>query len=121
MGSCFRQLMSNGTITEVGMSIELINKGGKVFLTSDPDQDSSVTWNVGIDHFSANDVDLFSMLKIRDCHKLVSLEFNCSSPSKGKQRLDKLDTLINELITFRATLVEGLQKQQETLTWLKRS
>ena len=101
------------------MRKDLFEKVGKTFLTHASDQDSSVTWNVGVEYFSAKDIDLFSMLKIRDCHKLVNLEFGCDTPKEGKQRLDKLDTLIKELQTFRAALVEGLQKQQEALQWLK--
>lgn len=121
MALCFRQLTLNGTITEVGMKT-LFETGGKTFLTPAVDQDSSVSWNVCVDSYDrAKDIDIGSMLKIRDCHKLVSLEFFIGDRDTLEQRLGKLDTLISELNKFRAALIQGHHYKKEAKQWLKRS
>lgn len=95
--------------------------GGKTFLTSAFDQDSSVSWNVCVDVFRHGDIDIGSMLKIRDCHKLVSLEFFTEKDSQYPQRIEKIDTLINELLTFKQAYIEGWARRQETNLWQPQS
>ena len=109
------------TITEVDMKT-LFETGGKTFLTPAVDQDSSVSWNVCVESYDrAKDIDIGAMLKIRDCHKLVNLEFFIGERDTLDQRLGKLDTLISELNKFREALIKGYHYKKEAQTWLKRS
>ena len=79
-----------------------IGKGRK-FLSSRFDEGSVVNWYV--EQWNGGDVSGgWGCVKIRDCDRTVTLDFNIDSEADRKQRLKKLDTLIGELEKLRNCL-----------------
>jgi len=99
----------------------LYEETGKTFLTTATDEDSSVSWATSTDYFRTGQHNIEGRLKVRDCYKVVSIEFFCGSEKEYKQKLDKLDTLINELYKFRNSLTTAWDYKKESELWLKQS
>lgn len=78
------------------------------FLSSRFDEGSVVQWEV---EQWGKETDrnrgAWAFLKIRDCDRSVRLDFDIDSEKERKQRLKKLDTLINELNKLRECLLEA--------------
>jgi hypothetical protein len=84
---------------------------GKTFLTDHPEEFGSVSWYVRINpHWMSGDKFIASELRLSDCSKDITLDFNCNTPSETKKRMDKLDTLISELMDFKLSLQKASEK-----------
>lgn len=82
-----------------------MKKQGKRFLSDRGDEGGSVRWYVNSTSDYYRDVE--AELYITDCFKPVTIEF---SADKGKglgKRIAKLDSLIEELQSFKEALVEA--------------
>lgn len=91
-------------------------KSGKTFLTNAADEDSSVSWGVSTECFSSN-TRADGTVKIRDCYKIVNLEFYVDDDAEYEQKIEKIDTLISELNTFKDSLIKGWNYKKETEVW----
>lgn len=91
------------------------NKKGKEFLSEDSHEFGAVCYYVTVDDKTKDKddpisflgfSDIESELRIQDCNKSVTLEFSCDV-SKVQSRINKINTLINELSNMRDALIEA--------------
>lgn len=85
-----------------------MKKRDKRFLNDNHEEFGSVSWRVTTE----GDGGLFNRsvlaeLRIADCYKVVSLDFDCDKASHIDKRLSKLDSLIDSLQDMREALVEA--------------
>lgn len=88
----------------------------KKFLNLEPHEGGSIQWFAQA-HKEKNDGNstISAEVDISDCFKKISLEFYCNSPAKFKKRIDKLDTLINSLLSFRASMYEAREEKVKAI------
>jgi hypothetical protein len=81
---------------------------GKTFLTDHPEEFGSVSWNVLVkEGFMYDGKAIRSKLRLSDCYKSIELDFFCKNQKGLTKRLEKIDTLINELLNMSQALREA--------------
>jgi len=89
-----------------------INMHSKSFLNDSLEEFGTVAWHVQVasHQFDRDDdckhIPRNANLRITDCHDDIHLCFYHRSKEDYKERLAKLDTLINELKSFRSAMVK---------------
>lgn len=91
-------------------------KRGKKFLNNSHEEHGSVSWHVT----TGKDMDFYQStcggeLRIADCYKVITLDFDCEKVSHVDKRIAKLDVLIQELQEMRAAL-EGVKEEAKLKT-----
>ena len=80
---------------------------GKTFLNDNHEEFGAVAWNVRVGHGREGCKWVNADLRVSDCDDSISLDFYCNSERRLSKRMDKLDVLINELLDFKAALMEA--------------
>ena len=88
-------------------------KGNKIFLSDNVDETGSLDWYVKDAWYGKKSPHNTreSTVQIRDCYKQIELDFSYDSYEEYTDRLKKIDTLINELISFRTALRDSWGKK----------
>ena len=89
-------------------------KRNKTFLSQSHQETGNIAWYVSTDR---GDQDFFSELvssdlKISDCSGSISLDFSCEKPSHIDKRIDKIDTIIQELQSMKEGFLEAKKSLQ---------
>lgn len=88
----------------------------KRFLNNQPHEGGSICWDVTLHQGrSSGKTNIDAGLDITDCSRKIGLEFYGSTPAKYKERLAKLDNLIDSLTSFREALVDARVKSAENI------
>jgi hypothetical protein len=98
----------------------------KTFLSKEDDEFSSIAWSVEVVKRSEEDVWLSSEIRMSDCSRFINIDMDIclvdpkyTTPEevaeKIERRLDKIDTLINELTKFRDSYKASLESVNKLL------
>lgn len=80
--------------------------GNKVFLNDRPEEFGTVSWNIfRWDHDNPTQAECKVVLT--DCFRRIDLDFDYVGWSEYQERLTKVDTLIGELESFKAAMIES--------------
>lgn len=86
----------------------------KRFLNDSHYEFGTVAWNVSTHQQTSSEFSISADLRITDCSDVINLEFSSrEDPESSEKRMDKLDTLIESLQSFRATLQKAHDFQLE--------
>ena len=69
---------------------------------------------------SCNEYYTTTSLQIRDCSRKIELDFSARNKSELKERLKKVDTMIDTLTEMRSKMEEGFEFQQMALELLEK-
>lgn len=88
----------------------------KRFLSMRPSEGGSISWDVEA-HLGRRkgNTTIAADMKITDCFKQISLDFYSTSPALFKQRIDKIDNLMESLEAFKISLHEARLKSVEAI------
>lgn len=88
--------------------MKLFEAVDKRFLTMSPHEGGSISWDVAA-HQSREKgtTNIDAGIDITDCSRKIGLEFYCPTPARFKQRVAKLENLINSLQEFHFALHEA--------------
>lgn len=81
-----------------------MKKRGKTFLSESHQEFGSVAWFVTTEEDWGDDVQ--GRIRITDCYKQIELDLDCDI-GKVHKRIEKVDTLIEELMAVRSALQEA--------------
>ena len=81
---------------------------GKTFLNDHPEEFGSIAWKVKVGGgiFDTAKV-IHSELRVADCYKSIDLDFYCKSQKDLTKRIDKLNTMILELLEMKQCLMKA--------------
>lgn len=103
--------------------METLHKAGsKKFLTDKFDESSSLVWAVNADKSDSGRTSVEASLIIRDCRRVVHIEFDAwSEPTQEDldNRLSKVDVLITELFLFREAMHVAYTKAIEEYSYIE--
>lgn len=88
-------------------------KCNKIFLSDKPDEGGSLHWYVS-DNSCEKSADVTSSMFIRDCARTIELDFGTYTRSNVKDRLVKIDTMIDELYKFKAAYLIVAKEAEAT-------
>jgi len=82
----------------------------KTFLSNDADETGSICWRVSTPtgHHLVVEADI----KIYDCSRSISLDFDCWDQSQIVERIAKADVLLAEIQAFKEELVSKLPNRK---------
>ncbi len=88
----------------------------KRFLTMSPHEGGSISWDVS-SHQNRKEgtTNIDAGIDLTDCNRRIGLEFYCSTPARFKQRMAKLDNLIESLHSFRSAMYEARLKNVQAI------
>ena len=76
----------------------------KKFLTDNPEETGSVCTKVQ-NSTGSYTYDIEASIKIYDCNRSVTLDFDCYNKSELPERIAKIEVLLSELLNMREALV----------------
>ena len=81
---------------------------GKTFLSDHPEEFGSISWKIKVEGgiFSTGKV-IHAELRMADCYKSIDLDFYCKNQKQLTKRLDKLNTMILELLEMKQCLMKS--------------
>ena len=101
--------------------MKLYEEVDKRFLTMSPHEGGSISWDVAA-HQSRKKgtTNIDAGIDITDCSRKIGLEFYCSTPARFKQRVAKLENLINSLQEFHFALHEARMQNVQAILKYRR-
>lgn len=82
----------------------------KEFLSDSHEEFGSISWYVTNEKEYRYGID--AEVRITDCYKEVTLDFACT-PDRMHKRLKKIDTLIESLERFRASMQKAAKQEKQ--------
>lgn len=88
----------------------------KRFLTMNPHETGSIAWYVQAHQASRNgEVSISADISMTDCSRKIGLEFYVDRPWLYKERLGKIDNLMDSLSEFKEELIKARRANVEAI------
>ena len=83
----------------------------RIWLNTDKEQLACVAWDVSSTKYGKGKPSISSDFTIRDCSRVVTLEFYCDA-GEYAERLKKADKLLKEVTLFRDALSKAIEDSE---------
>lgn len=90
------------------MSKYIYKNRGKAILSDSFDESGMLSWSVtvAVSQYSFR-YPIEAQLRIQDCSKHITLDFDCRNTKDVDKRIDKLDRMLSALQDMRSSLVDA--------------